>query len=100
MSKKKTFELSCPCCHARLVVDAGLGAVLSHEPARQQVVTDLSEAARALREKESHREEQFQRSVRAERERAKLLERKFEEAFKKAKEEPDKPLPPRDIDLD
>jgi hypothetical protein len=100
MSKKKTFELSCPCCHARLVVDAELGAILSHEPARQQVVTDLGEAARALREKESHREEQFQRSVRAERERAKLLERKFEEAFKKAQEEPDKPLPPRDIDLD
>ncbi len=98
--KKKSFEVSCPCCQARLVVDAELGAVISHEAHKQQHVTDLGEAARELRERESHRDEQFERSVRAERDRAKLLERKFQEAFRKVKDEPAGPPPPRDIDLD
>lgn len=101
MGKQRTFEIECPCCHARLRVDANLHGVISHElPPRHLAVSDLAEAARALREKESHRDEQFQKSVQAERDRTKLLERKFEEAFKKAKEEPIGPPPPRDIDLD
>lgn len=98
--KKKSFEISCPCCHALLVIDGELGAVISHEAHKQQQITDLGEAARELRERESHRDEQFEQSVRAERERGKLLERKFEEAFRKAKEEPLAPPPLRDIDLD
>ncbi len=101
MGKKKTFEIECPCCKSRLLVDSELKQVLSHEePPKQHLLTDLAEAAKALREKESHRDEQFQKSVQAERDRAKLLERKFEEAFKKAKEEPAGPPGPRDIDLD
>ena len=35
MSAKKTFEVECPCCKATLVVDAKLGAILSHEPPPQ-----------------------------------------------------------------
>ena len=58
------------------------------------------QAARNLRQKESRREEQFRKSVEAERDRGKLLERRFEEALEKAKEEPPGPPPPRDIDLD
>ncbi len=97
---KRTFEITCPCCRARLHVDAELGAVVSHEAHKQTQVSDLSEAARALREKEGRRDEQFRKSVEAQRERSKLLERKFEEAFEKAKDEPPGPPPPRDIDLD
>jgi hypothetical protein len=100
MGKKKTFEILCPCCQAKLTVDGELGAVLSHEVQKQQKVTDLGEAARELRERESHRDEQFERSVRAERDRSKLLEAKFDEAFRKVKDEPDSPRPVRDIDLD
>lgn len=99
MENKKTFDITCPCCHASLTVDAELGEVLAHQAPKQQLVTDLAEAARALREKESHRDEQFENSVRKERDRSKLLSRKFEEAFKKAKDEPVGPPPPRDIDL-
>ncbi len=53
-----------------------------------------------MRQKESRREEQFRKSVEAERDRGNLLDRKFEEALEKAKEEPPAPPPPRDIDLD
>jgi hypothetical protein len=101
MGKQRAFEVVCPCCHARLRVDSGARGVISHEPPPKHLpVTDLAEAARALREKESHRDEQFQKTVQAERDRARLLERKFEEAFKKAKGEPPAPPPIRDIDLD
>lgn len=100
MGKKKRFEISCPCCHARLVVDGEMGAIISHEAQKQQHITDLGEAARELRERESQRDQQFERSVKAERDRAKLLERKFEEAFRKVKDEPEGPPPLRDIDLD
>jgi len=101
MGRQRTFDIVCPCCHARLRVDAELRAVISHEsPPKQPQISDLAQAAQALRDKESHREEQFQKSVQAERKRAKLLERKFEEAFEKAKQEPLGPPPLRDIDLD
>lgn len=101
MSNPKTFDVTCPCCRAHLRVDPEVRAVVSHEPApKPRQVSDLAEAARSLQKKESRREEQFRKSVEAERERGKLLERKFEEALEKAKEAPPGPPPPRDIDLD
>lgn len=101
MDKHEFFEIRCPCCKATLRVDPELRAVISHEAARSPAaVTDLADAARALREKESRRDEQFQKSVAAQRERGKLLERKFEEAFEKAKQDPTPTKPIRDFDLD
>lgn len=101
MRRHKTFEITCPCCRARLRVDTELGAIVSHDsPPKHLPVSDLAEAARSLREKESQREELFQKSVEAERERSRLLQRKFEEALEKAKAQPPGPPPPRDIDLD
>lgn len=101
MEKRELLELICPCCHARLRVDAELSEVVSHDPPpKQQKVSDLAEAARALRDKESRREEQFQKSVQAERDRGKLLRRKFEEAFEKVKDQPIGERPLRDFDLD
>lgn len=60
---------------------------------------DLDEAARALKEQESRKESLFRQSVEAERNKADLLEKKFQEAVKRAKEAPDTPRI-RDIDLD
>ncbi len=97
---KPTFEVTCPCCQARLRVDAEVRGVVSHEPPPKQAkVKDLAEATRALHEKESKRGEQFEKSFETERERGKLLQRKFDEAFEKAKDQPiSRPL--RDFDLD
>ena len=101
MVKLRTFDVTCPCCGARLRVDPEVHAVVFHEPPlKPRQVSDLAQAARTLREKESRREEQFRKSFSAQRDRRKLLERKFEEALEKAKEEPPGPHPPRDIDLD
>jgi hypothetical protein len=97
---KQTIELTCPSCQAKLTIDAALGAVLHHElPPKAVSVTDLKAAADGLKGEASRREARFKESMEAEREKAKLLERKFKELLKKAKDEPIS-KPTRDIDLD
>ncbi len=99
---QRLVELVCPCCGARLTVDAQLGAVVSHEPPpakRAHLETDFSEAARRLKEEEERRDEVFRKSVEAQKKRGQVLERKFEESFKKVKDQPIE-KPQRDIDLD
>ena len=97
---KQNIELTCPSCQAKLTVDPALGAVLHHElPPKAASVTDLKAAAEELKGEASRREARFKESMEAEKEKAKLLERKFKELLKKAKDEPiSKPI--RDIDLD
>jgi hypothetical protein len=48
----------------------------------------------------ARREELFQKSAEAERSHGKVLGKKFDELFKRAKEDPDNRPPQRDIDLD
>lgn len=99
-SKDKTIEVACPDCGAMLKIDAATGAVVSHTPApRKRIFEDLETAARAMREHDERKESIFRQSIDAERNKADLLEKKFAEALKKAKDAPEgKPL--RDFDLD
>ena len=94
-----TFEVDCPCCDAKLIVDRQLGVVLSHvAPARPPSI-DLDDTARLLREQADAVEAKFRASVEAERSKEDVLARKFAEGLKKAKDAPvEKPL--RDFDLD
>ncbi|MBZ0169284.1 hypothetical protein MELA_00098 [Candidatus Methylomirabilis lanthanidiphila] len=97
---KPTIEVACPCCQARLTVDPELGAVLHYElPPKVEVVTDLKAAVDELKGEAGRREAHFKESMEAEKEKGKLLERKFKELLKKAKDEP-VIRPTRDIDLD
>jgi len=101
MSKepKLTIEVICPCCQARLTVDQERGAVLHHElPPKAEGVTDLKTAVEELKGEAGRREARFKESMEAEKEKGKLLERKFKELLKKAKDEP-VARPTRDIDL-
>lgn len=99
-TKEKTFEITCPDCGAVVKVDAVSGLVLSHTPApRKRMFEDLETAAKAMREQDERKESIFRQSVDAERNKADLLEKKFAEALRKAKDAPEgKPL--RDFDLD
>ncbi len=96
----KTFEVACPDCGAMLKIDAATGGVVSHTPApRKRTFEDLETAARAMREQDERKESIFRQSIDAERNKADLLEKKFAEALKKAKDAPEgKPL--REFDLD
>ena len=102
MAKKpESFEIACPCCGAMLKVDAASRAVISHiAPERPKTFNDLEEAARAMKEQDSRRESIFRQSVENQKNASDLLEKKFQEAVKKAKETPDTGKPIRDFDLD
>ena len=101
-SQRRQFEVTCPCCGGLLTIDAENHAVIGHVAAeRPKTFGDLDEAARAMHEQEGRRDSIFRQSVEAERQRGDLLEKKFQEALRRAKESPDidKPLI-RDFDLD
>jgi len=95
-----TIKVTCPCCDAMLTVDVALATVLSHQlPARPQKVHQLRDANRILQEEATQRQEKYQNIRDAEKDKGKVLDRKFQELLKKAKDEPiEKPL--KDIDLD
>jgi hypothetical protein len=100
MSDNQTIQIVCPCCGATLTVDPTLPAVLDHKlPARPQMLAELKDAAKLVKEEATRREEKYQQIAEAEKNKGKVLDRKFQELLKKAKEEPlKKPL--KDIDLD
>ncbi|HLW83125.1 MAG TPA: hypothetical protein VKS20_13890 [Candidatus Acidoferrales bacterium] len=102
MAQKSTppLEVACPCCQAKLTIDRELGVVLSHVPPPKGAPSvDLDDTARLLREQAARVEEKFRLSVEAERVKDDVLERKFAEGLKKAKDKPvEKPI--RDFDLD
>jgi hypothetical protein len=95
------FEVTCPCCSAVLKVDPQDKAVISHTaPIKPRTFSDIEEAARAMKEQDSRRDSIFRQSVENQKHASDLLEKKFQEALKKAKESPDTGKPIRDFDLD
>ncbi len=98
---KRLIEVQCPCCQARLKIDPATEAVISHEaPEKPRTVESLEAAVARLKGEAARREELFQRSLEAEKRHGEVLERKFEELLRQAKEKPDVGPPTRDIDLD
>lgn len=96
-----SFDLTCPCCHAVLKVDPSTQSVIAHTaPVVPKTFNDMEEAARAMREQDSRRESIFRQSVEAQKHASDVLEKKFAEALKRAKESPDTGKPIRDFDLD
>jgi hypothetical protein len=94
-----TFVVPCPCCQAKLTIDPELGAVIGHEaPPARRTVDDLGAAFDVLRSKSAEREARFREQMQAEEQKGKLLDRKFQEGLKKAKDSPDPPRRPFDFD--
>ncbi len=100
MSDETTYTVTCPCCGARLTLDAAARVVVSHEapPATGEKAT-FDARLKTLDEEKRVAEEKFQESVRAEKSKKDVLEKKFQDLFQKAKEGPVGPVK-RDIDLD
>ncbi len=99
--RESSFDVTCPCCGAVLKIDAATRAVISHvAPVKPKTFNDIEEAAKAMKEQDGRRDSIFRQSVEAQKHAADLLEKKFQEALKKAKETPDTGKPIRDFDLD
>src|SRR5579864_417993 len=96
-----SFDVTCPCCGATLKVDPATHGIIAHTPKVQpKTFNDMEEAARAMKEQDNRRESIFRQSVEAQKHASDLLEKKFQEAVKRAKESPDTGKPIRDFDLD
>src|ERR1700685_4179334 len=95
------FDVTCPCCSAVLKVDAEEKAVITHTAAvKPKMFNDIEEAARAMKEQDNRRDSIFRQSVENQKHASDRLEKKFQEAVRKAKESPDTGKPIRDFDLD
>lgn len=95
------FEVTCPDCGAVLKIDPVTRGVIAHASApRKRTFEDLGSAARALKEQESRRDSLFAQSVQAEKNRDDLMDKRFAEALKKAKDSPVTEKPLRSFDLE
>src|ERR1035438_10711641 len=89
-TKEVTFEVAGPDCGAMLRIDAATGVLVSHTSApRKRMFEDLEGAAKAMRDQDERKESIFRQSVEAEKNKADLLEKKFAEAMRKAKDAPE-----------
>jgi hypothetical protein len=95
----KSIVVACPCCQAKLTIDPELAAVVAHEPPPpRRTVDDLGAAFDVLRSKSAEREQRFRDQMAAESQKGKVLDRKFQEGLKKAKDSPDPPRRPFDYE--
>jgi hypothetical protein len=97
---QEPFEVLCPCCQAKLRVDPEMRAVLSHElPPEERSVKDLTDAVKGLKAEAAQRQARFEESLKLQKSKKDLLDKKFQDALKRTKDVPlSKPI--RDIDLD
>ena len=98
---RELFDVSCPCCQSTLKIDAEVRAVISYaEPEKKPVIEDLAAEVAKLKGAPGRREEAFQKSFAAEKNLGQVLNRKFDELLKQAKENPEFGKKPREFDLD
>jgi len=98
---KGLFDVECPCCKTTLKVDPETRAVISHKvPEKPPPIEDLAAAVNKLKGEAGRRDEVFRKQFEAEKSRGQVLNTKFDELLRQAKENPDTAPPKRDIDLD
>ena len=102
MSEKKQWTLHCPECEATLVIDAATGEVISHRGIKKPPAggKDMETLVAELEQEKVEAESVFDREMAAMKDQDRLLDEKFQQALKRAKEDPDEGPPLRPIDLD
>ena len=104
MAKGKAglIEIQCPCCEAKLKIDPDLATVISYqEHKKPPAIEDMAAAVQKLKGEEARRGETFQKSFDDHKSHHKVLERKFDELLRQAKESPDAlPTPKKPFDFD
>jgi hypothetical protein len=94
------ISVECPCCGAHLSIDPNLRKIVSHSaPPPKRSALDLDHATALLKEQAARREAIFKQSTEDFKIHSEVLDRKFEAALEKSKDEPVS-KPTRDIDLD
>ena len=92
------FSVICPCCEANLTIDGQTGAILAHEE-KKKVHGSFDELKGELSKQKELRDNIFAQEMSSMKDRERLLEEKFKEAFKRADPDRDKPFRnPLDLD--
>jgi hypothetical protein len=95
------IEVSCPCCQSTLHIDPETRRVIHHQqPVKKPIIDDLAEAARNLKGEAARRNEVFEKSFASHQASGKVMEKKFEELLKQAKEDKADGPPKRAFDFD
>lgn len=98
---KGLIEVECPCCQAKLKIDADTRAVISHEEhIKPPPIEDLGLAVQKLKGEAARRDEAFQKSFAEHKVHGEVLNKKFDELLRQAKANPDTTPRKKDIDLD
>ncbi|OLC54341.1 MAG: hypothetical protein AUH92_04160 [Acidobacteria bacterium 13_1_40CM_4_69_4] len=92
------MRVVCPCCDTLLTVDPATGAILLEERRQRREHQSLDDAMSHVKAQRKEAEEKLARAMDEARNRDEILEKKFQEARKKAAES-DEP-PPRPFDAD
>jgi hypothetical protein len=92
------IDVQCPCCGTRLVVEAVSGEILAEERPKPDGTATFERAIDEVRSGERRREDAFSKAFDRTRRLDDLLEKKFEEAKKKAADTPQRPRSPFDLD--
>ena len=92
-------QVECPCCRTRLTVDVASGEVLAEERPKMDATKTFEDAMTRVNSGASRRNEAFEKAFDRTQKLDDLLEKKFEEARKKTKDEPvERPHNPLDLD--
>lgn len=94
---RSSLELRCPCCSTKMVVDRDSGEIL-HEERPGRVGPSWEDAVAAGKKAKAEAEALFARGMERERNADAILEKKFQEALKRA--DKSGAPPPRIFDLD
>jgi hypothetical protein len=95
---KDRHEITCPCCTTKLVIDAATGEILAEERPKQDLTQTFEKALGDVQSGSRRREEAFSKAFERTQRLDDLLNKKFEEAKKKAADAPQKPRSPFDLD--
>jgi molecular chaperone GrpE (heat shock protein) len=94
----EAMDIECPCCGAALKVDPETSSVIAVRK-KQGPAKSFDELVDRVRTQKSQLDDKFARSVQQSRNQKEILEKKFEEARKRAAQTPDK-RPPNPFDYD
>jgi hypothetical protein len=94
----EALDVTCPCCEAVLKVDPDTGAVVWSER-KKGPAADFDELVTRVHSQRSVLDEKFARSMQQTKNAREILDKKFEEAKKRADADPNK-KPPNPFDWD
>jgi uncharacterized membrane protein YkoI len=94
------FEIVCPCCDTRLVVDAATGVILSEDRPKKAPLKSFDQAVAEVRGAKEKADKDFTNRLDQAKHEKEILAKKFEEAMKKAEKNKDEKPPPRPFEFD